>query len=390
MKYSNYYINYATLKRRGIGANIEYIYTIHKYPVRMPGYEDIDFLKSINNTVDIPSNDEVRFASSIARSRSKVLQLGANNKWDFFVTLTISPDASVDRYDFKSVVKSLLKFFDNYKQRRSSSFKYLVIPEKHKDGAYHFHGFFANINPLDLAVNEYGYLDFVPYCKKYGFCSLSEIKDITACASYVSKYISKDMFNGTVAESNTHLYYASRGLKTDEIIAVGSAAPTDIKTLDSSCIEINSAYVTRYYCKNDIFSNSIIPFENVAKAPALPDQNHIDYFKKKITYDFANKFDICINDNTDLLKLYQNIKSEILDHTIHEYNNLKRFYYELRHKYDTLNMSADEIAKVDELFELSHVVDSVSSTTDSSANNTSVYIDNSVQLDVWGDINEIE
>jgi hypothetical protein len=362
MDVKNFYMNYATLKRRGYDDNYTYIYTVHKYPVRMPGYEDVDFLKSVNSRLEFGNtDDEIRFASSIARSRSKVLQLGCNNKWDYFVTLTVSPESVVDRYNLKEITKSLLKFFNNYQQRRSSDFKYLVIPEKHKDGAYHFHGFFVNINPEDLVTNEYGYLDFAPYCKKYGFCSMSPIKDAVACASYVSKYITKDMFSGTIPEPRTHLYYSSRGLKYDEILSVGSASAAD-SFCDDSYTASSSPYCTRYFCDRDIFSKFIIPFENVNTAPELPKNEYINYFRKRVLYGFCNKNNIPIGDKTDLMVLYSALKDEIISNSLTEYEYLKQYYAVLRHQFDTEDLTSEDIAKLDTLFDLSFIDDVITDT----------------------------
>lgn len=158
MDISKFHLNYCTVKRRGYDeATYKYIYTLHTFPVRMSGYDDVDYLKAVNSRFDNNlafNDDSLRFEASLVRSKSRVMQLGFNNKWDYFVTLTLD-ERKVDRYDYKSVIKVLLKFFDDYKQRKSNFFRYPVIPEQHKDGAWHFHGFLANIAPADLVTNEH-------------------------------------------------------------------------------------------------------------------------------------------------------------------------------------------------------------------------------------------
>lgn len=352
MKYEYHYTNYATLKKRGCDGNYQYIYTVHKFPVRMPGYEDPDFLKCLNSRYEFntTTEDDVRFASSLARSRSKVLQLGCNNHWDYFVTLTVSPQSSVDRFDIKGVTNSLLKFFDNYKQRRSSSFKYLVVPECHKNGAVHFHGLFANINPKDLKVNEFGYLDFVPYCKKYGFCSLSAVKDSLACANYICKYICKDMLGGTAPEPGTHLYYSSRGLNTDELLSVGCAVSTP--SVDSlEYVLIDSAFTVRYFSERNIFEGYIKPFVNVVTAPQLPSSDKINYYKKRIVYDFCNNNNIIIRDGDNLLSLYDTLKDEIINNSFTEYDRLKAYYKQLKHFCDEHSLTDEECKRLNEMFD---------------------------------------
>ncbi len=382
MKLSKFYINYATLKRRGINGDYTYIYTVHKYPVRMPGYEDVDFLKSINSRYEFGNTDaEVRFASSIARSRSKVLQLALNNKWDYFVTLTFNKD-KIDRYDYQTVTKALLKFFDNYKQRCSNDFKYLIIPEKHKDGAWHFHGLFANVRPCDLFINEHNYLDFKPYASRFGFCSLGVIQDVERCSVYITKYICKDMFGNQVPESRTHLYYASRGLSVDSVVGIGTAIPVD-SLIEPDCIVCNSPYVTRYFCKRNIFNGAIDNFENVVKAPDLPTSENINYYKKRLLYEFCSNYNIEFNENTDMLKLYDTLKSDIINDSFKEYDYLKQYYYNLRHFFIEHNISSDELAKLDDIFALSAVADTVSDVSSSTLYN--LMPSECKQLSLFGD-----
>lgn len=55
------------------------------------------------------------------------------------VTLTLDP-ARVNRYDVREVTRHLNHWLDN--QVRRKGLAYVLVPERHKDGAIHFHGFF--------------------------------------------------------------------------------------------------------------------------------------------------------------------------------------------------------------------------------------------------------
>lgn len=61
------------------------------------------------------------------------------NRMPWFVTLTLDA-AKVDRYDPAAVIKKVSQLLDN--QVRRHGLKYVIVPEPHKDGAIHFHGFF--------------------------------------------------------------------------------------------------------------------------------------------------------------------------------------------------------------------------------------------------------
>lgn len=77
---------------------------------------------------------------SMRRARAKLRRLALANSFEYFVTLTLDP-ARIDRYDGAAVVKALGTWCDNMARRHG--LRYILVPERHKDGAFHFHGFFA-------------------------------------------------------------------------------------------------------------------------------------------------------------------------------------------------------------------------------------------------------
>lgn len=101
-----------------------------------------------------------------------------------------------------------------------------MIPEQHKNGAWHMHGLVAGISPASLEFNENGYLDWPAYRRRFGFVSLSHIRDPIACARYISKYVSKDLAK-RAGELRAHLYYASQGLSGRELIDLGDFHPPE-------------------------------------------------------------------------------------------------------------------------------------------------------------------
>lgn len=77
---------------------------------------------------------------SMRRARAKVRRLALSNDFRWFVTLTLD-EMRVDRYDPAAVVKKLNQWCSNQVQRHG--LRYVLVPERHKDGALHFHGFFS-------------------------------------------------------------------------------------------------------------------------------------------------------------------------------------------------------------------------------------------------------
>lgn len=178
------------------------------------GLENTD---SINN-----ESYDYKLDNSIARSRSIIKEYALCNDWRYFVTLTIDK-CKYDRYNLKLYVKDLSRFILNYNRYCNDleKIKYILIPEQHKDGAWHMHGLINGIKQKDINKNKNGYLDFKKYSEKFGYMSLGKIKDKNKVSSYITKYISKNMFN-TKIEKNSHLYYCSKGLKKAEVLYHGT------------------------------------------------------------------------------------------------------------------------------------------------------------------------
>lgn len=79
-------------------------------------------------------------ARSMRRARANLRRLALANEFDWFVTLTLDP-AKIDRYDPKAIMHTMNRWLDNMVRRRG--LRYILVPERHWDGALHFHGFFA-------------------------------------------------------------------------------------------------------------------------------------------------------------------------------------------------------------------------------------------------------
>lgn len=89
---------------------------------------------------------------SMRRARAKVRRLALANEFKWFVTLTLD-QAKVDRYDPDAIMRKVNKWLGNMVARHG--LKYILVPERHKDGAFHFHGFFSDA----LEAVDSGHLD---------------------------------------------------------------------------------------------------------------------------------------------------------------------------------------------------------------------------------------
>lgn len=86
-----------------------------------------------------PASPE-NLARSARRASTKLRDIALCNNFQTFVTLTLD-QAKIDRYDRETIVKKLQTWADNHVRR--DGLRYVLVPELHKDGALHFHGFFG-------------------------------------------------------------------------------------------------------------------------------------------------------------------------------------------------------------------------------------------------------
>lgn len=198
---------------------------------RVAGVEDEEFLCIEKGSV----NDE-KLENNIIRARSKIFEYAICNPWEWFCTFTIDK-TKYNRYDLENYHKNLAQFIRDYNKKFGLSIKYLFIPETHKDGAWHEHGFLLGLPvehlqafTLEMKLPTYirdklkegqEVFNWCGYSEKFGFCDLEPIRNLEACSNYVRKYISKNLAT-SVKDVNAHLYYCSKGLNVAETIKKGT------------------------------------------------------------------------------------------------------------------------------------------------------------------------
>lgn len=170
--------------------------------------------------------NEEKLQHNIIRAKNKILEYGLCNSWQYFITLTISPEKH-DRTDLNEYRKKLTQYIRDLRKFKGWDIKYLLIPEKHKDGvSWHMHGFINGLPAEALKQNENGYLDWPGYAERFGYCSLSPLRDKKRAVSYITKYVTKELAFA-VTKRNAQLYYASRGLRKAEVLHAGGFIDTE-------------------------------------------------------------------------------------------------------------------------------------------------------------------
>lgn len=201
---------------------------------------------------------------SVRRARARIRELCMANRFDKFVTLTL--DASrIDRYDVSAIVRKMGQWADN--QVRRHGLKYCLVPELHKDGAVHFHGFLqwpdgggfvdsgtirlpgkqnkAPSRPRTAAQREAwlasgGQVVYNVPAWSYGFSTaISLYGDYDAAVGYVAKYIGKGMDvqdmqdtpDAPISGKIGGRWYYSGGELAEPVRVLADAAADDIRKL---------------------------------------------------------------------------------------------------------------------------------------------------------------
>lgn len=113
--------------------------------IRVPGWEASDQSGGSCYCSDAPADALGNLMRAKRRARSAVADLALSNEFKYFVTLTLDKE-KVNRYDEKEVIRKLNNWLDN--RVRRNGLIYILVPERHKDGAIHFHGFFNDALPV--------------------------------------------------------------------------------------------------------------------------------------------------------------------------------------------------------------------------------------------------
>lgn len=113
--------------------------------IRVPGWEAADHEPRRGECSAAKGNAQENLMRSKRRARTALADIALSNEFKYFVTLTLDKN-KVNRYDEKEVVKKLNYWLDNNVRRRGLA--YVLVPELHKDGAIHFHGFFNEALPV--------------------------------------------------------------------------------------------------------------------------------------------------------------------------------------------------------------------------------------------------
>lgn len=213
-----------------------------------------------NDGFSIAKDKRISQQKSLSRTISKIYDYANAYEWEWFCTFTFSND-KINRYDFDSVSKYMTSWLNNMRKRYCPNMKYVLVPELHKDGAFHFHGLFADCEGLNFvpAINNkkdskfYKCLLVRKGQQVYNiarfkcFSDCTKIKDTKKASSYITKYVTKDLIVKTPGRKR---YWCSRGLKTPEEKTL-LAVYDDFEEFKNKVV----LYLSQFY--DEVFTNAV-------------------------------------------------------------------------------------------------------------------------------------
>lgn len=196
-----------------------------------------EYKKDRKKKVSKPEKDtNGRRRWNMGQSVQRVYDLARSNAFDWFITLTFD-QKKVNRYDYDACADAVKLFT---KRLLKLGCKWLIVPEQHKDGAYHFHGLVAGDLPLTpsgkTCYNEADNQEMPIYNLanyEFGFTTVTKVQYPDRTASYIAKYLTKAI---TVPKGKK-AYWASRSLAVPTVDYMSTFR--DLSVVDEETGEIH-------------------------------------------------------------------------------------------------------------------------------------------------------
>lgn len=195
--------------------------------------EKRDFVKNFNKENNVtPDKDWSNYVSK-NRTINNIYHYSRNYDWDYFITLTFNK-SRVNRYNYDDCLLSAKNYFQYIRNKFCPDLTYLLVPETHEDGAFHFHGAIGNTKGLPIV--DSGKRD----CKDriiynlptyiYGFSTATKCDNNFAVSSYMTKYITKEL---VLDSRNRKRYLISNNLKKPETTVYMLSEKDKIRFIES-------------------------------------------------------------------------------------------------------------------------------------------------------------
>jgi len=198
-----------------------------------------------------PQSHPTKLPNSISRAYHKIYELYLCNPWDYHVTITFNREW-YNCKDLNGLKKQLGKWLNNYAKRKGCKKLDYVLVAEHRHGARHFHGVIRGLPPEHVTPFERGkkhprylvkngYLNWIKYQEKFGYCSLRKIRNGKAGPpSYATKDLLKRQKKGC------RPYMRSQGLNCFKEVCRGENLIPNIDfDFENDYVGIRTLYIKR-------------------------------------------------------------------------------------------------------------------------------------------------
>jgi hypothetical protein len=194
-------------------------------PIEFDGHTYYEKQKPVSKRGSGGSSIQVQ-ADSFRRTKTRLSDIVIANEFDLFCTFTFA----TERQDIRRC-KARMSSWLNNQYKRQGKFKYLIVPEFHKDGvSIHFHALFQGYKG-ELVDSGHkrkdGRIVYNIPGWRFGFSTATKIdtEGLPLVSSYVKKYITKDM----PKIDNKKRYWCSHNLVRPKKVANPIIFPEDAK-----------------------------------------------------------------------------------------------------------------------------------------------------------------
>lgn len=168
----------------------------------------------------LPSDEELEHRRSesvrcsLSRSSRMIKLLALSySEWKWFVTWTFDKEIIGNRYDYDNVYSHFEEYLIRYRIDHPGC-HYIIVPELHKDGAYHFHGLFDSSLPVTYAGIFNGYETWHVEFYGLGYTTATKVKSAVRVSHYISKYMTKSL--AAVSSGRKRYFHTKSTLKAIE------------------------------------------------------------------------------------------------------------------------------------------------------------------------------
>ena len=149
------------------------------------------------------------------RSKSRFMDYALNHQWDWFITHTLD-SKKCDRYVDQFI--NVTQWYRNLRNTLYPGLEYALVPEKHKDGAWHYHALLSGVPEVAMrATGKYSHgrelFVWPDAVHRWGWTTAGRIDTSERAVRYITKYMGKSLELGSIRGAGSRRWSVSAGVE---------------------------------------------------------------------------------------------------------------------------------------------------------------------------------